>query len=89
MIIGVVWLRCVRRSGTTRLHHYLRLVARAPGDGRLLLARGVAYALASDFGRAAGDLARTQIQGSREPQLWKYAVEAMRITTKLLSLLST
>lgn len=32
-------------------------IARAPGDGRLLLARGVGYALASDFGRAAGDLA--------------------------------
>lgn len=52
-------------------------IASAPGDGRLLLARGVAYALASDFDRAAGDLMRAQIQGSREPQLWKYAVEAM------------
>ncbi|MDR4506984.1 MAG: hypothetical protein MRJ65_01890 [Candidatus Brocadiaceae bacterium] len=52
-------------------------VVRSPGDGRLLLARGVAYALAGDFDRAAGDLARAQIKGSREPQLWKYAVEAM------------
>lgn len=52
-------------------------IARTPGDGRLLLARGVAYTLASDFDRAIGDLTRAQMKGSREPQLWKYAVEAM------------
>lgn len=49
----------------------------ARGDHQILLARGVARTLLGDYENARTDLDRAQIKGSREPQLWQYAVSAM------------
>ena len=49
----------------------------ARGDGRLLLARGVARTLMGELADAYSDFDRARLQDTREPQLWKSVIDCM------------
>ncbi len=49
----------------------------ARGDGRILMARGVARTLMGEMSDAYSDLDRTRLQETREPQLWKSVIDCM------------